>query len=117
MKRQYTLFVATPELLTCPEIFAHARNHHIILHPSEQRTLNIVSPLERPLTSVTKAQVAYDPSMIQLDTVHLACEGNLLYITLSLLALDVGETTIAITSPDTSEGSLPSPVCSVLLTN
>jgi hypothetical protein len=117
MKRTYTFFVATPELLTCPEIFEHARAHHIILHPAEARTLNIVSPLEHPLGDVRKATVSYDPAILDVELVHLAAEANLLYLTITLRATDIGETEISLTLPEAEPGLLASPTTHYLLTD
>ncbi|MAZ30336.1 hypothetical protein CL655_03570 [bacterium] len=117
MKRTYTLFVATKELLTCPEIYQHAKDHHIILHPSENRTLNIVCPLERPLGALTDAHVSYDPTMLDIQMVHLMVEINLLYITIKLRAHDVGQTDISLILPEAEPGLLPSSATSQLITS
>lgn len=99
MKRTYTLFSATSELLTCPEIYQHAKSRNLILTPHQTRTLSIVTPLERAPGCLQETYVNFDPAMIRLDGIELMYERGRLYITCTICAVELGESTLTLTIP------------------
>lgn len=99
--------MATRELLTCPEIYQHAQSHNLILTPNDTRTISIVSPLEEPLGPIDQAYISFDPAMVNVSMVHLMHEQSLLFITITLRALDVGTTDIILHVPEPTSSPLP----------
>lgn len=106
MKRTYSLFMATDELLTCPEIYRHAKQHNLILTPNTVRTISMVTPLDTPLGNIEQAHVSYDPLMVNVSMVHIMQEQALLYITITLCSLDVGTTDLVLHLPEATGSPL-----------
>jgi len=98
--------MATPELLTCPDIYQLARRHHGIIHLNTTRVLSIVTPLEKPPGDVRAITIDHDPHMVTLDNVDVLYEHGLLYITLALRAVDVGVCDIGLTIPEATTSPL-----------
>lgn len=113
MKRSYTLFIATSELLTCPAIYQHAKTHTVILTPNTKRVLSVITPLEHPPGDLREASVNYDPHMVVVDSVDLMYEKGLLYGTFTIRAVDVGATQLTLTLPAATE--FPSTVLSAAI--
>jgi hypothetical protein len=107
MKRSYSLFIATPELLTCPEIYHHAQTHTLVLQPGGRRVFSIVTPLEQPPGDLKLTLIDYDPHVVRVAAAQLMYEQGLLYITLTLEAVDVGSTTMVIDIPTATPSTLP----------
>lgn len=99
MKRHYTLFIATPELLSCPDIYQHAKAHNLILTPNTSRTVSVVTPLEQPPGDLRETEVDFDPHMVSVNSIDLMYENGLLYITFAIKAVDVGVSDISLTIP------------------
>jgi hypothetical protein len=108
MKRSYTLFIATPELLTCPDIYQHAKAHNLILTPNTSRVISIVTPLERPPGDLDEVELRFEPDIVAVRRIELMYERGLLYITLEIRAIDIGVSDITLHIPEAQTSPLPS---------
>lgn len=107
MKRTYTLFIATSELLTCPDIYQRAKAHNLILTPNTTRIISVVTPLEEAPGDLRESQLDFDPYMVAVNGINLMHEDGLLYLSLGIRAKDVGVSTITLTIPEAKMYRVP----------
>lgn len=108
MKRTYTLFIATEELLKNQSIRLFAKLHAFQLSLRQPQTFTIIIPIDTQTFDLDRACVVYEPELVHLHHATIQRDGATLYLTVTLEARDIGSTRLSVVVPDVPMPALPS---------
>jgi hypothetical protein len=112
MKRTYTLFIATEELLKNHTIQLFSKLHSFHLTLRQPQTVSVIIPVDTASFDLDRACVVYEPELVDLQHATIQCDRGTLYLTLTLEARELGSTHLSVIVPDSPTPNLPQRVTS-----
>jgi hypothetical protein len=108
MKQNYSIFIATDELFTCPVIQKYARLFDTSLQIGKQSLVSFTVPVDEKVSKLENTHVHYNENLLDVKHATIFPNANTTStLTLTLLPRDIGVTNITVTSSEmTAKASL-----------